>query len=63
MGIGGSAPKPLSPPDPLPIPDLNDPAILAQRRRRLDDAMSRSGRLSTVLTDSGGYSSDKLGVR
>lgn len=57
-----SVPKPPPPPDPLPIPDLNDPAILAARRRRLDDAMSRSGRASTQLGDDNSYSANKLGM-
>lgn len=60
MGIfGGGAPKPPAPPPPQPMPDLQDPAIARARRRLLEGAMSRSGRMSTMLTDE--YSGDKLG--
>lgn len=61
LGGGKSAPPP--PPPPLPIPDLEDPALLARRRRELEGASTRSGRLSTMLTDDTAYSGSKLGLR
>jgi hypothetical protein len=68
MGIfrsGGSresaAPPPPAPPQ--PIPDIEDPALLARKRKEAEAAMSRSGRLSTMLTDDEGYSGRKLGLR
>lgn len=56
-------PKPPAPPPPAPIPDLQDPALLATRKRDLEGAMSRSGRLSTMLTDENGYNRERLGVK
>lgn len=58
---GPKAPPP--PPPPQPMPDLQDPAILAQARKAREAAMARSGRLSTMLTGDTDYSSDKLGLR
>ena len=59
-----SHPKPPAPPPPQPIPDLQDPAILATKRRDLESAMARSGRLSTLLTgdENSSYSGSKLGL-
>lgn len=58
----GSDPAPLPPPTPVAaMPDPNDPALLAAKRRTMLEAQTRSGRASTVL--SGDYSSDKLGVK
>lgn len=59
----GSRPSPPPPPAPLPMPDTEDPALLTRRRRELEGAMARSGRLSTMLTDEDSYSRDKLGLR
>ena len=59
----GHAPQPPPPPPPQPMPDLQDPALLADRRRVLEQAMARSGRLSTIFTDDNSYRSDKLGLR
>lgn len=58
----GGRPKPPAPPPPQPIPDLEDPAIMAKKRRTLESAMVRSGRQSTVLTGDE-YGGDKLGLR
>ncbi len=59
----GHPKAPPPPPPPAPIPDLQDPALLAERRKALEDASRRSGRLSTIFTGDQGYSGDKLGVR
>jgi hypothetical protein len=56
-------PKPPPPPPPQPMPDFADPAILAAARRRQLEAATRSGRASTMLTNTDDYSGDKLGVR
>lgn len=61
--FGGSTPTLPPPPAPIPMPDLQDPAILAAQKKTLQDAAARSGRASTLL--SGGtddYSSTKLGT-
>lgn len=51
--IGGIfAPKPPTPPKPLPMPDLNDPQIVAQKQLEAQKASARSGRASTVLSTS-----------
>jgi hypothetical protein len=63
FGGGPSAPKLPPPPPVVPIPDLEDPAILAAKRKIQTEAAARSGRASTLL--SGGtddYSSTKLGT-
>lgn len=61
---GGSKPPPPPPPPPppLPMPDPNDPAILAAKRREEMLARARSGRASTLLSGTGDGGSDKLGV-
>jgi hypothetical protein len=41
----------LPEPKPIRMPNLNDPEILAARRRVLEQAMSRTGRASTILSD------------
>lgn len=51
------------PPTPMPTPDLQDPEIIAIRRRQIEAALLRGGRASTNLTDDSGYSRDKLGMR
>lgn len=63
FGGGGSA-KPPPPPAPVPMPDPENPAFLADQRRRLRSRMGESGRAATVLTgNENDYSSDKLGSR
>lgn len=58
-----SPPKPPAPPPPTPMPDLLDPAILAEKKRVLNQAASRSGRNSTLLSGGGDdYSGQKLGT-
>lgn len=55
--------KPPPAPDPLPMPDLNDPAILLAKRRPALRASAASGRASTELSaGQGNYSDTKLGV-
>lgn len=61
-GLFGGRPKPPPPPPPQPMPDLLDPAVLAARRRPLEDVRGRGGRASTLLTGDE-YSNDKLGNR
>lgn len=59
------AAAPPPPPAPLPIPDIEGPTALAAKRRLLDAASVRSGRLSTLLTgdDNNSYAGNRLGVR
>ena len=59
----GGGPKVSLPAPVLPIPDPQDPELLARRRREAEAALSRSGRLSTMLTDDNAYSGSKLGLR
>jgi hypothetical protein len=54
-----AAPEPVKP---TLLPDPEDPAILAARRRQLQRAAGRSGRASTVLSSQEDYSTDKTGV-
>lgn len=64
-GIFGS-PSPPPVPKVQPMPDLNDPAILAAQNQVMQSAMARSGRLATILTGGGGnsgnYSGSTLGT-
>lgn len=52
------APKVPTPPKPIPMPDLNDPQIIAEKQRVAQAAAARSGRSSTELSD---YSGTLLG--
>lgn len=63
MGLfGGGSPKvPVQPP-PLPMPDLANPAFLAEQRRRAQGQAVRSGRASTILSGDD-YGSETLGTR
>lgn len=61
-GLFGGRPKPPPPPPPQPMPDLLDPAILAAKRRPLEDVRGRGGRASTLLTGDD-YQREKLGSR
>jgi hypothetical protein len=61
------APPPITPPAPMPDPD--DPAAVAARRKKVADTMARAGRRSTILTDAGGgtnydsYAGTSLGAQ
>jgi hypothetical protein len=57
------SPKPPAPPPPQAMPDIQDPALLTNRRKLLEAAMARGGRLSTMLTDDNSYNRDTLGLR
>lgn len=57
--MGTDAPKPNTP-TPLAMPTPNDPAIEAERKRKIAEAIARSGRTSTILTDPSN-SGDTLG--
>lgn len=46
-------PKPDPVPAPTPMPTVDDQAIQASKRRKLQEQMARSGRSSTLLTDNG----------
>lgn len=61
--IFGGPPSPPKPPPPTPMPDLGDPALLAQQKRELL-AKQNSGRQSTILSGGGSdeYSGTKLGM-
>lgn len=67
LAFGGGAPSPPPPPPVAPMPDLNDPAVLAAQQQAAQAAMSRSGRLSTILSQGSGsggtYSGTKLGAQ
>lgn len=60
--IFSGPPKPPAPAEPVPMPDLFDPAILRAQRRVLERASGGSGRASTVLSGSDAYSGTKLGT-
>lgn len=57
-GLFGGPPKP---PPVTRMPDENDPAVLAARRKQYEMASERAGRASTFLADA--YQNDKLGGR
>lgn len=61
FGGGAKAAAPPAPPPPQPMPDLMDPALLAAKRRTLEGAAARSGRMSTILSGGDSYSGDTLG--
>jgi hypothetical protein len=46
----------------VPLADEDDPALIAARRRRLQAALGRSGRASTILGPQEDYSTSKTGV-
>lgn len=63
LPFGQSSAKPPAVPAPTPMPDLLDPAILAEKKRVLNQAAARSGRASTLLSGGGDdYSGQKLGT-
>ena len=51
-------PPPPPPPPPAPLPDENSPLAKAERKKKAASAVSRSGRMSTILSDG---TSDRLG--
>jgi hypothetical protein len=53
------APEPIKP---VPLPDLEDPAIAAERRRQQLMRAATSGAGRTVLRAQQDYSTDKTGV-
>lgn len=61
-GIFGGAPDLPKPPPVTQMPDLYDPAILAQKRQA-QNATLRTGRESTLLSgNQSDYSGSKLGT-
>ena len=63
-GLFGGTPRPPPPPPPppplppvAPLPDPGDERLKALSRRKAAGAASRSGRISTILSDGG----EKLG--
>ena len=58
MGSMFSSPKPVAAPPPAPtpvaMPDVDSDAVAKERRRKLTEMQSRSGRASTILTDTTG---------
>lgn len=44
------------------MPDLQDPAILEARRKKIDEAGARNGRESTMLSDALTGSAGKMGA-
>jgi hypothetical protein len=58
------APKIPDPPAPLPMPPTaDDPAMLAEKRRKLERRMASTGSVSTMLTNDQAYSGSTLGLR
>lgn len=58
----GTNEKPAAQPAPTPmpaLPDTDDEAVRAAKRKKAAEIQSRSGRASTLLSDAG--TSDKLG--
>jgi len=49
----GGAPAVPAPPPVVPMPDLQDPAVLAAQQSVLTGAAARSGRASTLLSNTG----------
>lgn len=65
FGGGGQAAKAAPAPEPIkpvPLPDLQDPEILAARRRLALSRAAGSGRAANVLRAQDDYSTDKTGV-
>lgn len=48
-------------PDPVRMPDPQDPAVLEAKRRQMADMQTRGGRQSTILTDTLAQSAGKVG--
>lgn len=47
---GSKSPPPPAVKPPAPMPDENDPAVLAAKRKQLADVSARGGRASTILS-------------
>lgn len=63
LGIFTSPPPPPPPQRPATMPDPNDPALIAEQRRKAAVARGNSGRASTVLSPdlgTGNFSKTKL---
>lgn len=54
--FGSKAPPP---PKPVPMPDPEDPVALATKRKQIEEAAARSGRMSTMLSED--YGNNRLG--
>lgn len=62
MNLFGSQPK-VETPVKATIPDDQDPAVIAARRRPYEEAAAASGRASTILSSAlAPYGSTKLGT-
>lgn len=61
MGNIFSTPKPPQIPPPAVMPTPDDNAVMQAKKKAVVAARSRTGRSSTILTDYGTPSSDKLG--
>lgn len=61
--MGGLFSTPKAPPitPPAPMPDTQDAATQAARKKATMAAQTRTGRASTILTDYGTPGSDKFG--
>lgn len=60
---GGAKAAAIPPPPPVvPMPDINDPALIMEQKRAAAGAASRSGRASTILSG-GDYGDTTLGTR
>jgi len=57
-----SPPKIPPPPAPVPMPDINDPAVIAARQRAINMAAARSGRASTLLSGADNVGGERLGT-
>lgn len=49
-------------PKPTRMPDAQDPAVLAERRKRIADDKARGGRDSTIMSDNLIGATGKLGA-
>lgn len=58
MGALFSKPKTPQVKPPAPMPDENDPGIMAAAIRKKNAITTRGGRASTILSDAGGGTSD-----
>lgn len=61
-----SKPKTPEVKPPAPMPDMNDPAVMAADRKRRAGMVAQGGRRSTLAGDGGGmvsneYTQDKMG--
>lgn len=61
-GLFGKTPAPPPISAPAPMPDNSSPAVLEAQRKAAADAMARSGRTSTILTDTSGPAANQRGT-